>query len=67
MKKVLSVLLAAAMVAGMSVASFADVTFGAGDASKDFTNFGVELQSIAKIILVFNITKEQFGQQLFAI
>ena len=36
MKKVLSVLLAGAMMFGMSVASFADVTFGAGDASKDY-------------------------------
>ena len=34
MKKVLSVLLAAAMVMGMSVSAFAaDVTFGAGDAA----------------------------------
>ena len=52
MKKVLSVLLAAAMVAGMSVASFADVTFGSS--STDDLKAGTTKLSVEDVIWGFD-------------
>jgi len=53
MKKVLSVLLAAAMVMGMSVASFADVTFGS-KSSKDLKAADLTKISVDDVIAGFD-------------
>ena len=63
MKKILSVLLAAAMVMGMSVASFAaaDVTFGSG--SDDVTRDEINVGNIKfNYVRVFNEDDELVGQ-----